>query len=98
MDGFEVMIRRGPEGGVLWLDATARGQRVSLGGFCRYWTEGESFGGYSCPEHPEFGLASWQWDGERFVGGQRGPTTDAEVMEGEWVSDDEWARLLREER
>ena len=76
----------GPQGGVLWLDA----EGMSLGGYCRYWIEGNQFGGFACPEHPEVGAVSYRQTGAGWVRERRMPTLDGPVYEGEWLSDDDW--------
>ena len=91
-----IEVRRGPAGGVLWLDAQSGGQSVSLGGYCRYWIEGEQFGGFSCPEHPdEVGAVSYRWDGSRWVRGSRLPTLAGPVLVGEWLPDADWKAVRR---
>ena len=79
---------------MLWIDARADGQRVRLGGYCRYWIDGAQFGGYACPEHPEVGSVSYRWDG-RWLREQRMPTLSTDVMVGEWLPDDVWAEVRR---
>lgn len=85
----------GPQGGILWIDAVFHGQKMSLGGYCRYWIDGNTFGGFSCSEHAEYGAVSYTWNGLRFVKGYQLPSSDVEVFEGEWLSDAEWNEVRR---
>ena len=90
---MQVVVRHGPQGGVLWVDAVADGHAISLGGYCRYWHEDLEVGGFACPEHPEVGQVSYRWTGARFVRERRFPPLSTEVWTGEWLSDDEWRKV-----
>ena len=91
---MEVSFELGPNGGVLWVDAEADGQSISLGGYCRYWAEDDSFGGFNCLEHPEVGFVSYRWTDERFIREYRMPTL-GEIFVGEWLSDSDWRKVRR---
>lgn len=68
---------------------------MSLGGFCRYWIEKDRFGGFSCPHHPETGSVSYFYNGKDFIKENKMPTLNTDILEGEWVSDEEWKRIRR---
>ena len=89
---MNVSVVRGPHGGVLWVDAEEDGQRVSLGGYCRYWTTVDRVGGFGCSDHPA-GPVSYRWAGVRFVREAEPPPAGVAVEVGEWLPDDEWRRL-----
>ena len=87
------VVSYGPQGGVLWVDGVRDGQTVSLGGYCRYWTEGAAMGGTGCPDHPHIGRCSYRWDGGRWVKGHEHPPQGVELLHGEWLPDDVWRRV-----
>ena len=84
-------VERGPGGGVLAVHLRAGGQRLTLIGYCRYWVGHLEAGAFNCPEHEdEFGPPiAYRWHGRCFLRVKREPPED-DVLEGEWVSDDEW--------
>ena len=91
---MDASIEHGPTGGVLAVHLQAGGQRVVLVGYCRYWIDGNMAGCLNCSEHEdEFGgPIAYRWTGERFAREDQPPTEGVTVLEGEWVSDEEWAR------
>lgn len=82
-------IEWGPEGGVLRIVMRQGGQSLTLSGYCRYWMTDMQMGGFACPEHPEVGLVSYWWTGERFVRESRMPV-GGPILEGEWLPDGVW--------
>jgi len=54
-------------------------------------------GGYGCEEHPDDPV-SYEWNGERFVRGERMPPQGIEVEEGEWLSDEDWKAYCEQSR
>jgi len=88
-----IHIGRGPKGGVLHVAFNQENQHIWFAGYCRYWVDRDNLmiGGYTCEEHEEFGgPVSYEWDGERFVRGERMPPEGVTVEHGEWLSDEDW--------
>lgn len=88
---MRLTVRRHDDGGVLWVDAHADGQTVSLGGMCRYWWTDTALGGYHCPEHPEVGQVGWVWTGARFEPCDTVPD-GATHAHGSWLDDEQWRK------
>ena len=97
MSELRIHVTRGPEGGVLWIDATANGQSIRVAGWCRYWIDGPCIGVFNCPEHQEFGKPTvHRWDGERFDTEPGAPPDGVQVLVGELLPDEKWRELIRD--